>query len=93
MPKTPYMVPKDDPNFEGGFDEIDALDKCLYNGAKHIRRALADPVVPKGNQALISMTFRRSELEALNMLLTFMEVPNPPEEEYLPIDWKDSYAN
>jgi hypothetical protein len=93
MPEKPFTAPPESPELEHGFDEVDALDKCLYNAAKHIRRALGDPVLPQGNAALISMAFRRSELEALNMLLTFMEVPNPPEEEYLPIDWNAAYRN
>lgn len=67
-----------------GLDEIDALDQALYSGATRLRRALRDPVVPKGQGALVSVTLLRREIEALVMLCDLVAVPDSPEAEYLP---------
>lgn len=80
--KSPYQKPAGDT----GFDEIDALDKSLFAACGRITRALNDPLVPQGNAALISLTFQRSDLEALAMLLQFANVPAADPGEYLPAD-------
>jgi hypothetical protein len=67
-----------------GFDQIDALDQSLYGAATRLRRALRDPVVPKGAAAILSVTMVRREIEALVMLFDLIAVPDSPQEEYLP---------
>jgi len=67
-----------------GFDEVDALDQSLYGAATRLRRALRDPVVPKGGGAIISVTLVRREIEALVMLCDLIAVPDRPDTEYLP---------
>jgi hypothetical protein len=67
-----------------GLDEIDSLDQSLYGAATRLRRALRDPVVPKGAGAIISVTLIRREIEALVMLCDLLAVPDRNDETYLP---------